>query len=332
MFDRTKLNTLFERPHFNFEDRFDRSGVAESFNRVFFNFDDRLYPWTTVYRYMLFMSLDKDIRLMIGIGQKNAPDYYINGLKTTFESNPPKYKVGLSYWCYSGELIHKTKNEVIRNSGDKFDSETIHFQKTDVGYMLNINEIGTDVKLKEQDGHDFLHLKFIFSPFYRCNKYLPFYGTILGKKTKGIAIIQKANANMPFIPWVWGRSFFENGAQLEFYEPRVLVPLYKRLNFRIGGVVYKFRKSTKIERIPDGEYPLWKLSGKTREGEELDVDIKSYAHVCNNFETKRTCFSYSAYPSKVTKLKFKKGNKTITLEDLGDSVANCENAHYTKKI
>ncbi len=332
MFDGTKFNRSFERQYFNFENRLGKVETKESFDQLFFDFDDRLYPWTTVYRYMLFMSLDDDIQLMVGIGQKNISDYYINGSKITFGSSPPEYKVGLSYWCHSEDLIHKTKNEVIRNTGGKITSETLHFQRIDEGYILKIDEMNTDLKIKEQDGHDFLRFKFIFSPFYRCNKYLPFYGTILGKKTKGIAIMQKVNINMPFIPWVWGRSFFENGAQLNFYEPRVLVPLYKRLNFQIDGEVYKFEKSTKIEMISSSKYPSWKLSGKTRGGEELDVDIKSYAHICSNFETKRTCFSYSEYPSKVTKLTFKKGSKTITLDDLGNGATNCENAHYTKKI
>lgn len=330
MIDKIKFAPLFKRPTLHLENMFTKVTPDVSFDSEFFDFSDRLYPWTTVYRYMLFQSFEKDIQLMVGMGQKNISHYRVNGIKTIFDSSPPEYRVGLSYWCYSDGLIHEIKNEVIWNNGNVITSPTLDFQRTEDRYVVNIREIDTNINMQDCDGYDFLRFKFLLSPFYRCNKYLPFRGRILGEKIKGMALMQKVNINMPFIPWLWGRSFFEDGSKLDFYEPRVLKPLYKSLNFQIDGKEYKFIKRTKIEMIPDGVYPVWRLYGETGRGEELEVEIKSYGHICNNFETKKTCFSYNQYPSKVTDLKLKRKGDTITLDDLGNSAANCENSYYSR--
>ncbi|MFQ6137229.1 MAG: hypothetical protein ACE5PM_08625 [Candidatus Hydrothermarchaeales archaeon] len=331
MIERIKSHMPFERPLLDFEGRFGESRIDQSFEQRFFDFDDRLYYWTTIYRYILFLDYDLGTQLMIGIGQKNISNYSVNGVPMEFASDPPEYKVGLSYWYQSDELLHITKNEILRNYEDGFACETLSFRKDIGGYNLKLDEIRTEIHIKEKWDEDFLQFKSLWTPFYRHNAYFPFEGKILDIESRGVAFIQKVSLNMPFIPWRWGRAFFEGGAQLDFYEPRALVPIFRSLNFQIGDEVYEFKKGT--ETVMEGArgYPRWRVSGRTRGGEEIEARIASHAHICQTFETPRTRFSYNEFPSKVVGLKIKKGRETLyTLDDLGRNAANCEDAHYSK--
>ncbi len=276
---------------------------------------------------------------MLGIGQKNIKPYKINNVVTNFEGNfeggSHRFKTGVTYWCTAGDLIHRTKNEWIENSQLNARSDTFVFEKTGDMYRLSIKEIDTDIKIPDSSNIDTLRFKFIFTPFYRTNKYARYTGRIMGKRSEGIVFLQKVWLNMPFIPWKWGRTFFENGTMMDFYEPRAVVPLFKSLNLHHDGQHYRFVKDIKIEKIErqgksGNRLPLWSVSGRTRHGEEISIDIESYAHARNTFETKRSCFSYNEYPSRLTGFTFKRKGETITMDDLGKSATNCEDAYYSK--
>jgi hypothetical protein len=313
----------------NFEDLIRNTQTEKSFDEDFFDFTDKLYPWTTVYRFFFLADLVKKTQFMLGIGQKNVADYRINGEKTEFSNEGPKYKVGISYWCQNRSLVHETRNEVINIQNGIF-SKSISFQRTEKnGYELIIEDAGTSALLDDASAKtDYVRFHAGVSPFYRYNKYLPFQGEIMGEAVeKGFAFIQKVNLNMPFIPWKWGRVFFENGAQLDFYKPRLIFPLFKSINFDLRDERIKFKLNQKISLEGD----RWTISGMAPTGESIAATIRSYNNVRQVFETPRSTFIYNEMPSTLEDFSIKKGNKIVYSKDsLGESVANCENAYYSR--
>jgi len=300
------------------------------FDRHFFDFGDAIRPWATFYRYLLFVSYESETQLMIGIGQKNLKAYWINGKKTSFSSNHPEYRVGTSYWCYSKEMLHETRNEVLNAGEGGFASPSLSFGRKGRGYALTVKGLDTDLTLKNGE-YDFISYDLGITPFARYNAYLPFEGEIKGKKVKGIAFVQKVIHDMPFIPWRWGRTFFESGARLDFFEPRTVVPVFRALNFNDGPVSYRFRNGTRIMINKTEENPSWTLSGRTKSGETLSAKMEAYSRAQNVFATKRSTFIYNEYPARLTEFEIKKGSKTLhSLEDTGRHATNCEDAHYKK--
>ncbi|RMF91093.1 MAG: hypothetical protein D6733_02165 [Methanobacteriota archaeon] len=312
----------------NLEDLIRDTASDRSFDEEFFDFTDRLYPWTTVYRFFFLTDLVDKTQLMIGVGQKKVSPYWINGVETEFSSNGSQCKVGLSFWCQKESLIHKTRNEVLDLRGG-MRSQSFRFISADKGYLLALKDLDTEVFLDDSASKtDYVRFHAGISPFYRHNKYLPFTGRIMGEPVeKGFAFVQKVNLNMPFIPWRWGRVFFEGGAQLDFYEPRIILPLYKSINFEIDGERMEFRLDQEIS-LRDG---LWVISGTTQEGESLTARISSYSRVAHSFETKRSTFIYNEMPSKLEYLSIRKnGSELYSHRTLGESVANCEDAYYAR--
>jgi hypothetical protein len=312
----------------NLEDYIKIEREEKSFDDEFFDFTDKIYPWTTVYRYFFLTDLVKKTQLMLGIGQKTSNNYKVNGVKTEFSNTESPYKMAISYWVENGSLSHKTRNDKVNiNHGIK--SETFSFFKENDGYRFCLDDQSTDVFLKNRDSKtDFVNFKAGFSPFYRHNKYMPFEGKIKGKKVeKGFAYIQKVYLNMPFIPWRWGRVFFENGAKFDFYEPRMLVPLFKSINFEVEDRKLEFKHEQKIN-FSDSS---WTLSGKTSGGESLKAKIRSYDNVIQTFETPRSTFKYCEMPSTLEQFEIKEGKEILySVKNLGESVANCEVANYSK--
>jgi len=333
MIERLKSFMSVERPALDFERRLADSTLRNSFDHSFFNFNDKLRYWTTVYRYLLFMDYEKDIQFMIGIGQKKISNYQVNNVPIEFASNSSSYKVALTYWHHHEELFHRTTNDLLKTHDDGFVSDTLSFKRDDSGYVLKLDEAETNINLTEKFDEDFLIFGNLIQPFHRHNAYFKYQGKIKGEDSKGIAFIQKVAINMPFIPWRWGRTFFENGAQLDFYEPRVVVPVFKSLNFKIDDKVYLFNKKGTISLENKGRSPKWKLSGETENGEEIEAKIETTGHACQIFETQRSRFLYNEYPSKMTYLKITKGGETLhSLHDLGRSATNCEDAYYSTLI
>ncbi|MFQ5974700.1 MAG: hypothetical protein ACE5J5_00055 [Candidatus Hydrothermarchaeales archaeon] len=331
MIERIKTLLPIEPPAFDFERRFADATTGKSFEDDFFDFDDKLRYWTTIYRYMLFLDFESGTQLMIGIGQKNISNYQLNKIPIEFAFDPPNYKVGLSYWYQNEKTLHETRNDVLESYNDGFVSDTLLFKRKAGGYIFKLKEFDTEVSLTEKRNEDFLKFGNLMNPFQRHNAYFTFKGKVKGTESKGIAFIQKVAINMPFIPWRWGRTFFEDGSQLDFYEPRALVPLFKSLNFKFDDEVYKFNKNVTIAVKGGVENPLWRLCGETDNGVTIDWRIKSYARVCQIFETQRSRFLYNEYPSKITFLKIKKGGEILcTLDDLGRNATNCEESYYSK--
>lgn len=298
------------------------------FDRHFFDFSDRIRSWGTIYRYLLFLSYESETQLMIGIGQKSVKAYWTNGMKTQFSSNHPEYKVGTSYWCYSGDMLHETRNDVLRTGETEFTSPTLSFGRAKKGYHLSLGDLDTELALGKGDC-DFVRYGFGVAPFLRYNSYLPFKGRIKGEETKGMAFVQKVILDMPFIPWLWGRTFFENGARFDFYEPRVVKPVFKALNFKDAENTYRFNVGTEIEIEGRTDMPSWNLSGKTENGEELSARMEAHSRAQNVFATKRSTFIYNEYPARLTEFEIKKGSETLlSLEDMGRHATNCEDAYY----
>jgi hypothetical protein len=132
---------------------------------------------------------------------------------------------------------------------------------------------------------------------------------------------------MPFIPWKWGRVFFEKNAHLDFYEPSMFFPLFKSINFEVEDNKFEFKRNQKIVF----EKPLWIIQGETKNGVSLNAKIRSYRNIKQTFETKRSRFVYNEMPSALESLSIKRGDDVLySKETFGESVANCENAYYEK--
>jgi hypothetical protein len=312
----------------NLEDVIRITKQGKSFDDDFFEFDEKLYPWTTVYRFFFLADFIKKTQLMLGVGQKKAINYKVNGKRIEFSNKGPSYKVGVSYWLENGDLLHETRNDVI-NVEEGIHSKSFSFIRENGGYTFSIDDISTKVFLDDQTSkEDYIRFNAGVSPFYRHNKYLPFHGKIMGDEVeKGFAFIQKVNLNMPFIPWRWGRVFFEEGAHLDFYQPKVVFPLFKSINFELGDDKLEFKHDQRISF----NNSIWELSGKASGGEELKAKISSYNNIKQTFETPRSTFVYNEMPSRLEGMTIKSGEDVIHEADtLGESVANCEDAYYSK--
>jgi hypothetical protein len=314
----------------NLEDLIKKTHEPRSFDEDFFDFNDTIHSWTTVYRFFFLADMIKKTQFMLGVGQKNISNYKVNGYSTEFSNEGPTYKVGVSYWLDGATTIHKTINEEI-DVQDGMVSNSFKFQKENGGYTFKLDEIDTNVNLDDGVSKtDYVRFKAGITPFYRHNKYLPFKGIIMGEEvSKGYAFIQKVNLNMPFLPWRWGRVFFDERAQLDFYEPKILFPLYKSINFESQDQKMEFKLNQKITF----KNSLWSINGTTPTGETIDARIRTYNQVPQSFETPRSIFVYTEMPSSLDHLEIKRGDDVLfTKESLGESVANCEEAHYTKMI
>lgn len=312
----------------NLEDLIKKTETKKSFDEDFFDFSDRLYPWTTVYRFFFFADFVNKTQMMLGVGQKKISNYRINSKKTDFKNNGPDYKVGVSYWCENGAVTHQTKNEVIKVDNG-MSTETFKFEKRKNEYQFDLEEFNTHISLNDKmSKNDYLRFNIGVSPFYRYNKHLSFKGELAGEKVeKGAAFIQKVNLNMPFIPWRWGRIFFENGAHFDFYEPRLLTPMFKSINFELEGEKLEF-KSDQAIKLKDNQ---WTITGRATSGERLEARINSYSQVPQLFETRRTSFTYNEMPSTIESFTIKKDGQIIhSAESLGESIANCEDAYYSR--
>jgi len=310
------------------EDVIKTTRTSRSFDDFFFDFSDQLYPWSTVYRFFFLTDLESRTQLMLGIGQKRSSEYWVNGRRTEFSGNGASYRLALTYWVENHGVRHETKNEVV-NVLDGISSSTFSFRKMKQGYELEIAELSTTVKLlQDRARSDYVRYLPKLSPFYRYNKYLPFTGVLHGSEVeKGFAFIQKVNLHMPFIPWRWGRVFFEDGSQLDFYEPRIVLPLFRSINFETLDERLEFKLDQRIS-FDSG---LWTISGSTPAGERLRARIRSYARIEQVFETRRSAFSYVEMPSKLEELEIKRGSRTLySSRALGACSANCEIAGYTR--
>jgi hypothetical protein len=312
----------------NFEDFIKVTEEPRSFDEDFFDFTDKLYPWTTVYRFFFLADLKRKTQFMLGVGQKNIDRYNVNGKNVEFSNNNPLYKVGVSYWLDNGKLLHETSNEEI-NVQDGMISNSFTFQRGNGGYNFELGNICKDIFLDDKNSRtDYVRFQRGISPFYRHNKYLSFTGKIKGEEvSKGLGFIQKVNLNMPFLPWRWGRVFFEGGGQLDFYEPRIIRPLYRSINFEVDDLKLEFKRDQKIV-FRDS---LWSLSGTADSGEKLEGQIHSYQYVPQIFETPWTTFNYIEMPSHLKDFQItREGEVLYSKESLGDSVANCEESYYSK--
>jgi hypothetical protein len=314
----------------NLEDIIKITKQGKSFDDDFFDFNEKIYPWTTVYRFFFLADLIKKTQLMLGVGQKSIANYRVNGKRIEFSNEDPSYKVGVSYWLENGNVLHETRNDII-NVEEGISGNSFSFSRANEGYTLSIDDLSTKVFLDDQTSkEDYIRFNAGISPFYRHNKYLPFHGKIMGEEVeKGFAFIQKVNLNMPFIPWRWGRVFFEKGAHLDFYEPKIFVPLFKSINFELDGKKVAFKHDQRISF----NNSIWELSGSAPGGEELVAKISSYRKIKQTFETPRSAFVYTEMPSRLEELSIKREGEVIHEADtLGESIANCEDAHYSKML
>lgn len=312
----------------NLEDFLKDDENMRDFDKEFFHFQDKLYPWSTVYRFLFLADFKNKRQFMLGAGQKNVKDYWLNGDRTEFIKNRNEHKMGITYWLGKENFIHRTLNDYV-NVEQGMRSQAFSLAKEEKGYRLTLPDEGIDVHLNDEYAStDFTRFKMGFTPFYRHNKYLRFKGKFGGEKINdGIAFIQKVYLNMPFIPWRWGRVFFKSGAMLDFFEPQIRIPLYKSLNFTHHNDKIEFKIKTRITF----EKGLWTLSGETTSGEILQASIRSYGEIEQIFETPRTRFNYFEMPSRLEELTIKrKGRDLYSLDDLGSSVANCERAFYSR--
>jgi hypothetical protein len=320
-----KIIVMFKR---NLEDAIKVTKEPRSFDEDFFDFTDRIVPWTTVYRIFFLTDLIKKTQFMLGVGQKNLRNYRVNGKRMEFSNNGPAYKVGVSYWLDNGSLIHETKNITI-NVEDGIRGNSFSFKREGKGYRMDFDELSTSVFFDDSRARtDYVKFNAGITPFFRHNKYIPFEGAIMGEDvSKGLAFIQKVCLNMPFIPWRWGRVFFEGGAHFDFYEPKILYPLFKSINFEAEGERLEFKLNQSIS-FKDS---IWKINGTSPVGETLEASIRSINNVKQTFETPKTRFEYNEMPSKLESLSIKRyGQEIYSMNSLGESVANCEDAYYTR--
>lgn len=314
-----------------FEERFGKSEAPRSFEEDFFDFSDPLRPWTTVYRFMLFFDYINDIQVMVGFGQKKGENHRVNGLDAVFEKGSSRLKVPLSYWCFNNDLVHRTEYAELRTGDTAIQSDRFNFSREGGGYHLTVKGLEADVRMEGRADTDYMLYNIGYVPFARHNCYIPYQGVFMGEESQGMAFVQKVYHNMPFIPWRWGRAFFEDGSNLVFFEPRAGVRVFKNITLVHGGEEYVFNTWTRIE-MEKGELPRWHLSGETKSGETIKLEGEARARVENRFESKRSVFSYNEYPSRILDLEFRGPDGVVTAEDMGRSSFNTEDAYYLRLI
>ncbi|MEK6843599.1 MAG: hypothetical protein AABY04_03860 [Candidatus Micrarchaeota archaeon] len=198
---------------------------------------EKLPPFGKEYWFLYFVEPKTKHQLIVTFGRYSS-HININKLELTGSSEETNIsECAAVAWMFDKKrkilLNSKQKVEVVygeKDSKKKIEFEgkgnKFNFSGKYPNYNLSLNtKMGnTHLELyRSKKGKPF-EIQHLFAGnlgFGLVNLYFDFKGTLLGKKIEGKCYVQKVIVTSPFIPWNWGRFYFQDGSIFEFFTPYI---------------------------------------------------------------------------------------------------------------
>ncbi len=255
---------------------FKRYSAADQF---FFKFDDLPFMGKE-YWFLHFTDFNTKKQLVITFGRA-ASGMDINKLRVRGKKNASGLECAAVAWLFDGkrkQVLFNTKEmlSLEKNHNEfslRFDSTNHYFSFAGKypSYRLHLEKNGAAISLKilrSKKGKPYEILN-SFSPTIGIglvNLYFDFKGEMLGEKFEGKCYVQKVILTSPFLPWNWGRLYFENNSIFEFFT--IYTPLIPG-KFKLFSQAHYFDyernktyyfKQANVRKSSKNNY--WQISGK----------------------------------------------------------------------
>ncbi|MFH0972231.1 MAG: hypothetical protein V1835_06750 [Candidatus Micrarchaeota archaeon] len=256
----------------------------------FFNFVE-LPPLGKEYWFLHFTDPKTGHQLIVTFGRANmAMD--INRMKVRGSTNASgSTDCAAVIWLFDGEkkllLNSKVRAAIVRERA----GNSLRFESRGTAFDIS-GKYPHYALTYSQNGKELINLKIMKSRRGRpyeiqnllvnkigyglVNIYFDFEGKLVGKPISGKCYVQKVIITSPFLPWNWGRFYFQNGDIFEFFA--LYYPLLPG-KFRLFSNAHYFDfkanrtmqfKDLNIEKTPAGD--RWHIYGK-----DYTLFAKSYS-------------------------------------------------------
>lgn len=320
------------------------SNVSEAvLDRVIYS-TEMLPPLGKEYWWFFFFGQDgeRPMQLMLLIFRKYGSKMLFNNKRIALRKlTANKFRAATAGWVYDGKRIQdlgdtnaittvcsKRKTIISSISGQKMViSGGFPDYKLKVDNVIDLNITRGDY-LEDKDAHG------VFIPPFGMGWVDVFSyaeGTVLGKKFKGKAHLQKVVGITTFGSFHWGRVFFQNGSSTSLFCLKTGKDskryFHRSLTFHDHRrkKIIEFRKPKLEISKKQGKMLIWIVEGQD-DDKKLRIVLESYA--TKKFTMKgggsQVYIEYAIIPKEFS---LKTTNQVITLTDLGRGVGTFEDAY-----
>jgi hypothetical protein len=321
----------------------DRSDVdASVLDGVMYN-AEALPPLGKEYWWLLFIGRDgeKPMQFVLLIFRKHGRRVWFNDKEMTLkELKEEKFLAVTAGWIYDGDRLNDLGDT---NAVTEVDSERKTIVSTISGrrimlngsfpnYRLNVGNI-IDVGIGELNGIADKDAHGVFIPPFGVgwvDIFLEAEGSVLGKRFRGIAHLQKVVGITTFGPFHWGRIVFEKGFSISFFclkagkNSKRYFRRYMSFQDCKNNMVIEFDDPRlQIQKKEDGK--RWIVEGYD---DEKDVRIVLASYAKKSYTMKGGGSQvYIEYAVTVEKFDLETESEVIGLDDLGKGVGTFEDAY-----
>ncbi|MDX9797954.1 MAG: hypothetical protein RBT05_03775 [Bacteroidales bacterium] len=308
-------------------------------NRAMFSIE-KLPPLGKEYWWFLFFGQDgeRPVQITLLIFRKHGKKMLFNHKKMRFnELSENEVLAVTSGWIYDGDELRKLPdtNAITILQEDTITSEIsgseMVFSGSYPNYLMTLGDL---INLKMENGN-FIETKDAYGVFLPplgvgwVDVFSDANGTVLGKKFKGTAHLQKVVGVAPFGPFHWARIVFKNHSVFSFFclkmgkESHTF--LHKSIKFFDTKNQITIRLNNpklEVSRIGDN----WIIEG-IEKNKHIRAVLEIYA--TNRYDMKgggsQVYIQYAVIPKELT---IKDDKNTFTLSDLGEGVGTIEDAYW----
>ncbi|MCK4883486.1 MAG: hypothetical protein KAS30_01320 [Candidatus Diapherotrites archaeon] len=316
-------------------------------HRTMFN-SETLPPLGKEYWWFIFIGedTDKPIQIMFLIFKKHGTRMLFNNKNMDFKDiSNNKFQGVTSCWVWDGKKMHDLGDT---NSTTTVDSKTntlttqisnhdVEFNGTYPNFKLKIGN-AVNLEMTELNQIDSKDAYATFLPpfgigwidiFSKAN------GTVLGKKFKGRAHLQKVVGVTTSGCWNWGEIFFKNGSSITFFS--IGIKKNSKISIHTSTMFYDHQTKTvtkfnnpkitisKQELKNKKENIQWTIHGSDKNN-KFTLVLNTYGKKEFNMKTIEWQ-TYLEYLVNVNEFKITTTNKKINLNELGKGTGTFEDAY-----
>jgi hypothetical protein len=301
---------------------------------------EALPPLGKEYWWLMFFGRDgeRPVQLMLLIFRKHGKRMLFNGREMSFKKlGEKKFRAVTAGWIYDGKKLRDLgdTNAVVEISGKRIVSEISGQRMVLSGGFPDYRlKVGKAIDLRVRRG-DYLEDRdaygILIPPFGMgwIDVFSEAEGTVLGKRFRGAAHLQKVFGVTIFGPFHWGRVVFEGNSVASFFS--VKTGKRDRKNFCLYLLFYDKKRNEiirfkrpklKVSKTGDG----WVVEGRDRD-KEFRMVLEPYAK--KEFTMKGGgSQAYVEYAVTAKEFRLKTKDREITLENLGKGVGSFEDAYW----
>ena len=312
-------------------------------DRVMYN-TEVLPPLGKEYWWFLFFGKegDKPIQIMLLLFRKYGQHMFFNDKKMVLKKlTENTFQAVAAGWVYDGNELH--------DLGDTNSITTIHPERKRIEANIQGDELVLkggfpkyNLKLADKINLDITKGKYVEDKYAHgvfippvgmgwVDGFLEANGTVLGKKFKGIAHLQKVVGITTFGCFHWGRMFFSDGSSASFFclkiEKNSKRYFHTAFSFQDCNrkKVIKFKKPVLKICKKDGKPPLWIVDGKDSDSSfRVILEVYATKQFTMDGGGSQTYIEYAVIPKEFS---LKTPNQTVTLSDVGNGVGTFEDAY-----